>query len=154
MTRASRLARLASLRYPLSAEASRGRRPRLAWMPSRRGTSCPWSLIDEVRVWGDDDLGLPVDRRLRVVALDIAVLGEQHAAVGIREVALRLGLGLVARPRGRPARLLSALRLALVLDLGPIPRLFGGGGFGVRFQRRLGGADRRPPLLAVPGTRG
>src|SRR4051812_47971571 len=32
-------------------------------MPSRTGTSCPWSLIDEVRV-GDDDLGLPVDGRL------------------------------------------------------------------------------------------
>src|SRR3954465_1563028 len=79
---------------------------------------------------GDDDLGLPVDRRLRVVALDIAVLGEQHAAVGIREVALRLGLGLVARRRGRPAVLLSALRLALVLDLGPRPRLFGGGSDG------------------------
>src|SRR3954454_24559692 len=98
---------------------------------------------------GDDDLGLPVDRRLRVVALDIAVLGEEHAAVGIREVALRLGLGLVARRRGRPAVLLSALRLALVLDLGPLPRLFGGGSFGVRFQRRFGGADRLDPLLLV-----
>src|SRR4051812_49269171 len=92
---------------------------------------------------------LAVDGRLRVVALDIAVLGEQHAAVGIREVALRLGLGLVARRRGRPAVLLSAPRLALVLDLGPMPRLFGGGSFGVRFQRRLGGADRLDPLLLV-----
>src|SRR3954465_5731993 len=98
---------------------------------------------------GDDDLGLPVDGRLRVIALDIAVLGEQHAAVGIREVALRLGLGLAARRSGPPAVLLSALRLALVLDLGPMPRLFGGGSFGVRFQRRLGGADRLDPLLLV-----
>src|SRR4051794_12233482 len=30
-----------------------------------------------------------------------------------------------------------------------MPRLFGGGSFGVRFQRRLGGADRLDPLLLV-----
>src|SRR5271155_4576702 len=39
-----------------------------------------------------DDLLGPVDRRLRVVALDKAVLGQEHAAVGIGKVALRLGI--------------------------------------------------------------
>jgi hypothetical protein len=32
---------------------------------------------------------------LRVVALDKAVLGQEHAAVGIGKVALHLGIGLV-----------------------------------------------------------
>jgi hypothetical protein len=41
-----------------------------------------------------DDLLGPVDRRLRVVALDEAVLGQEHAAVGIGTVALRVGIGL------------------------------------------------------------
>ena len=41
-----------------------------------------------------DDLLGPVDRRLRVVALDEAVLGQEHAAVGIGKVALRLGIRL------------------------------------------------------------
>jgi hypothetical protein len=36
----------------------------------------------------------PVDRRLRVVALDEAVLGQEHPAVGIGKVALRLGIRL------------------------------------------------------------
>src|SRR5262245_6590880 len=39
-----------------------------------------------------DDLSLRVDRGLRVVALDIAVLGLEDAAFGIGEVALRLRL--------------------------------------------------------------
>src|ERR1700734_1651921 len=53
-----------------------------------------------------DDLGFCIDGGLRVVALDVAVLGQKHAALGIGEVSLRLALGLLFRRRGRLAVLL------------------------------------------------
>src|SRR5579864_8746563 len=40
-----------------------------------------------------DDLGFCIDGGLRVVALDGAVLGQKHAALGIGEVSLGLALG-------------------------------------------------------------
>src|SRR5829696_6099923 len=42
----------------------------------------------------DDDLHGPIDSGLRVVALDVAILGLQDAALRIGEVALRLAGGL------------------------------------------------------------
>ena len=59
----------------------------------------------------DDDLGLAIDGGLRIVALDVAVLGLQDAALRIGEVALRLRIGLAARRRRRLAGLLAPFRL-------------------------------------------
>jgi hypothetical protein len=47
----------------------------------------------------DDWLGA-IDRRLCVVALDEAVLGQEHAVVGIAEVPPRLGSGSFEGGRG------------------------------------------------------
>jgi hypothetical protein len=66
-----------------------------------------------------DDLGLCIDGGLGVVALDVAVLGQEHAALGIGEVALRLALGLRFGRRGRLAVLLASLGDALLFRLFP-----------------------------------
>src|SRR3982075_108 len=91
-----------------------------------------------------DDLTGAIDGGLCVVALDEAVFGRHHAAVGIGEVALRLvarlcrdGLGLASRPA------LAAVAGAVVV------RLRGSFGFGFSFQRGLGGPDLLEPLLFV-----
>src|SRR3981189_383430 len=91
-----------------------------------------------------DDLTGAIDGGLCVVALDEAVFGRHHAAVGIGEVALRLvarlcrdGLGLASRPA------LAAVAGAVVV------RLRGSFGFGFSFQRGLGGPDLLQPLLFV-----
>ena len=47
-----------------------------------------------VEAVGDDHLRRRVDRRLRIVALDEAVLGLDDAAFGIGEVLLRFGVRL------------------------------------------------------------
>jgi hypothetical protein len=44
---------------------------------------------------GDDDLRRGIDRSLRIVALDVAVLGLEDAALPIGEVVLRLAIGTV-----------------------------------------------------------
>src|SRR4030088_280027 len=87
------------------------------------------------RVCHDDLMGA-IDGGLCVVALDEAVFGRHHAAVGIGEVALRLvarlcrdGLGLASWPA------LAAVAGAVAV------RLRGGFGFGFSFQRGLGGTD-------------
>src|SRR5258706_1238664 len=89
-----------------------------------------------------DDLMGAIDGGLCVVALDEAVFGRHHAAVGIGEVALRLvarlcrdGLGLASRP---------ALAAVVVRLRGSF-----GFGFGFGFQRGLGGTDLLEPLLFV-----
>ena len=53
-----------------------------------------------VEPMGDDHLRRRVDRRLRIVALDEAVLGFHDAAFRIGEVLLRFGVGLVGRRGG------------------------------------------------------
>ena len=55
---------------------------------------------------GDDHLRRRVDRRLRIVALDEAVLGFHDAAFGIGEVLLRFGVRLFGWRGGGPARFL------------------------------------------------
>jgi hypothetical protein len=82
---------------PASAETSLGLRPRLAWTRHdhrNKLRAVAHALRQPVR---DDDLRHSVDRRLRVVTLDEAVLGQEHAAVGVGEVALRLGIWLIRR---------------------------------------------------------
>src|SRR5260370_16801340 len=89
-----------------------------------------------------------IDRGLGVVALHVAILGLQDAALGIGEVALRLAVGLRLRRRSRLAGLLAAFRLALLLRLGARFRLRLGGGPGFGLQLGLGLADLlKPPLL-------
>src|SRR3981189_3472445 len=96
-----------------------------------------------------DDLTGAIDGGLCVVALDEAVFGRHHAAVGIGEVALRLvarlcrdGLGLASRPA------LAAVAGAVVV------RLRGSFGFGFSFQRGLGGPGSSPAAsLCWPSTR-
>ncbi len=90
-----------------------------------------------------------IDSGLRVVALDVAVLGLQDAALRIGEVALRLAVGLLFRRRRRLAVLLAPLRYALLFRLRPAPLLLFGGGFGFRFQFGLGLADLLQPFLLV-----
>ena len=87
---------------------------------------------------GDDDLGGAVHGGLRVVALDVAVFGEQYAAIGTGEVALGFGLWLSRWRLGFFAALLAALRFALFLRL--LPGLGFGlcRGFGFGFKGRLG----------------
>jgi hypothetical protein len=53
-----------------------------------------------------------VDGGLGVVALDVAVLGLEDAALEIGEVALRLAVGLRLRRHRCPAARLAAFRLA------------------------------------------
>src|SRR4029077_18731131 len=71
-----------------------------------------------------DDLGLAIDRRLRVVALDVSVLGLQDAALVIGEVALRLAVGLGRRRRWRLAVLLATFGNPLGLGRRAAPLLF------------------------------
>ena len=106
-----------------------------------------------------DDLLGPVDRRLRVVALDEAVLGQEHAAVREMSVKLRcphLGIGRFSRGAGEepaPERL-QVLRLAFLL------RCAFGFGFrrrgscGLRLKRLSGFADFGQALLFVSDPAG
>jgi len=55
----------------------------------------------------NDDLGLCIDSDLRIVALDITVLGQENAAVRIGEVTLRFAVGLGGRRRWPLAVLLA-----------------------------------------------
>src|SRR5579883_848415 len=71
-------------------------------------------IVEGVR---HDDLRRRIDRSLRVVALDVAVLGLQDAAVRIGEIALRLAVGLALRRRWRPAAPFAAFGDALLLGL-------------------------------------
>ena len=87
---------------------------------------------------GDDDLRLRIDSGLRIVALDVAVLGLQDAAFRIGEVALRLAVRLLFRRRRRPPVLLASFRDALLLGLVPAPLLRLGRRFGFRLQFSLG----------------
>src|SRR5215469_535104 len=97
----------------------------------------------------DNDLCRGIDGGLCVVALDVAVLGQQNAAVGVSEVALCLAVGLrVGRRRGGAvflASLSETLRVGRGLPLG----FFFGGGFGFGLQCGLGGAQLHQPLLFV-----
>src|SRR5215217_7258665 len=97
----------------------------------------------------DDDLHGPIDSGLRVVALDVAILGLQDAALRIGEVALRLAIGLRFRRCRRPAALFPVFRKALLLCLFAPPLLLFGGGFGLGLQRGLGFPDLLKPLLLV-----
>src|SRR5260370_21071010 len=90
-----------------------------------------------------------IDRGLGVVALHVAILGLQDAALGMGEVTLRLAVGLRLRRRSRVAGLLGAFRLALLLRLGARFRLRLGGGPGFGLQLGLGLADLLKPLLLV-----
>ena len=60
-----------------------------------------------VEAVGDDHLRRRVDRRLRIVALDEAVLGFHDAAFGIGEVLLRFGVRLFGWRGGGPAHACS-----------------------------------------------
>src|SRR5580658_9476184 len=71
-----------------------------------------------VEAVGDDHLRRRVDRRLRIVALDEAVLGFHDAAFGIGEVLLRFGVRLFGWRAGGPAGFLAALGLSPLLGLG------------------------------------
>ena len=89
----------------------------------------------------DDDLVLPIDRHLRVVALlESLAAGLHDLALGIGEIALRLRLGLaVGALVGPPAPGIAVLpRLAPVLIIARALR---------RLQTRFGGLDRRQALL-------
>ena len=80
----------------------------------------------------DNDLRFGIDRSLRVVTLDVAVLGLEDAALGIGEVALRLRLRLRRwRCRRVPARRLVVLVFTRCL----LGRRFG---FRLGLQVRLG----------------
>ena len=94
-----------------------------------------------VEAVGDDHLRRRVDRRLRIVALDEAVLGFHDAAFGIGEVLLRFGVRLFGWRGGGPARFLAALGLSPLLGL-----RFGLGRRG-RFRLGLQFGLRRPDLL-------
>ena len=93
-----------------------------------------------------------IDGGLGVVALDVAVLGQKHAALGIGEVALALALRLLFGRRGRLAVLLASLGDALLLRLFPAPCLLRRGGFGFRLQFGFGLAYllEPPPLVGHP----
>src|SRR5580700_9252818 len=97
----------------------------------------------------EDDLGLAIDRRLGVVALDVAILGLQDAALRIGEVALRLAVRFRARRRRCPAVLFPPSGLALLFRLFSVAPLCFGGGLSFRFQRGLGLADLLQPLPLV-----
>ena len=97
----------------------------------------------------DDDLCLGVDRGLRVVALDIAVLGLQDATVRVGEVALALAVGLASRGRRRLAVFLATFGDALLLGRGSPACLLRRGGFGFRIQLGLGRTDLGQPFLLV-----
>ena len=89
----------------------------------------------------DDDLVLPIDRHLRVVALlESLAAGLHDLALGIGEIALRLRLGLAVAPLvGPPAPGIAVLpRLAPALIVAPALR---------RLQTRFGCLDRRQALL-------
>ena len=89
----------------------------------------------------DDDLVLPIDRHLRVVALlEPLAAGLHDLALGIGEIALRLRLGLAVGPLvGPPAPGIAVLpRLAPALIVAPALR---------RLQTRFGCLDRRQALL-------
>src|SRR5215203_6220782 len=49
------------------------------------------------QLMGYNDLGRPIDGSLGVEALDVAILGQQHPALWIGEVALRFARGLPVR---------------------------------------------------------
>ena len=106
-----------------------------------------------VEAMGDDHLRLGVHRRLRVVALDEAVLGFHDAAFGIGEVLLRFRVGVFGGRGGGSSGFLAAFGFPLLFRLGPRLALGFGGGFGLGLQFSLGGADLLgPPLLvADPG---
>src|SRR5437762_13508426 len=97
----------------------------------------------------DDGLLRSIDCGLRVIALDVTILGLQDAALRFGEVALRLAVLLLFRRRRWLAGLLAAFFLALLFRLFAASHLFCGGGFGFRLQLRLGGTDLRNPLLLV-----
>ena len=89
----------------------------------------------------DDDLVLPIDRHLRVVALlESLAAGLHDLALGIGEIALRLRLGLAVGPLvGPPAPGIAVLpRLAPALIVAPALR---------RLQTRFGCLDRRQAIL-------
>src|SRR5207342_3060408 len=89
----------------------------------------------------DDDLRGAVHSGLCVPALDIAVLGQQQAALRVGEVALRLAIGLRARRLGCKAVLLTAFRDALLLGLCPAPPLLLRSRLRLSLQLGLRGAD-------------
>src|SRR5215213_8215522 len=98
---------------------------------------------------GYDDLGRPIDGSLGIEALDVAILGQQHPALWIGEVALRFARGLPVRRSRRLAGLLASSRLALLFGLCPAALLFFGGRLGFGLKLGLGLADLFQPLLVV-----
>ena len=83
----------------------------------------------------DDDLVLPIDRHLRVVALlESLAAGLHDLALGIGEIALRLRFGLAVGPLVGP----PAPGIAVLPRLAPALR---------RLQTRFGCLDRRQALL-------
>ena len=130
---------------PASADSCVGFLPRLASMASAIGAELMLIALLGVEAVGDDHLRRRVDRRLRIVALDEAVLGFHDAAFGIGEVLLRFGVRLFGWRGGGLARFLAALGLSLLLGLG---LRFGLGRSG-RFRLGLQFGLRRPDLLGA-----
>src|SRR5208337_1060260 len=98
---------------------------------------------------GDDHLGRRVDRRLRIVALDEAVLGFHDAAFGSGEVLLRFGVGFVGWRGGGLSRFLAALGPSPFLGLGLRLGLGRRGRFRLGLQFGLRRADLLGALLLV-----
>ena len=97
----------------------------------------------------NDDLRSAVDGRLRVIALDEAILGFENAAFRIGEVALCLWGRLVGWRCGGLAGLLAALGLTALLLLGLDATLLVGCGLRLSLQLGLGLGDPGDPLLLV-----
>ena len=94
-----------------------------------------------VEAMGDDHLRLGVHSRLRVVALDEAVLGFHDAAFGIGEVLLRFRVGVFGgRCRGSSG-FLAAFGFPLLFRLGPRLPFDLGGGSRLGLQLGLDGAE-------------
>lgn len=100
-------------------------------------------------VVGDDDLGFAINGGLRVITLDVAILGLQDAAFRIGKIALRRPVGLIFWRLWRLAVLFASLSLALFLGLGLQAALFLRRSFGLGFKRGFGLADFGEPLLFV-----
>ena len=86
-------------------------------------------VLPSIEIVRDDHLRFTVDRGLAIVTLDVAVLGFHDAALGVGEVFLRFGGGIVSYRSGGFARFLAAFLAPLFVRLGF--------GFALLFRRGL-----------------